>query len=593
MLEQPYHNPSERFVSNPTPEPGETVTVSVDVPARSGFDNLMLRTMHDGEGTWREGQSEPLANGTRWRFELACHNEVVPYRIWCDGSPGPRWLTAAGLIDHDPVDHFDFKLTTTGGTPRWVPETVWYQIFPDRFAASNADRELPSWAWRSAWGDPVATGPEAMTQIYGGDLDGIVDRLDHITALGVGGIYLNPIFPSRSNHRYDATSFDRVDELLGGDAALSRLREACTRAGLRLMTDLTPNHTGNHHQWFTAAQADADSVEAGFYHFTDHPNGYHSWLGVETLPKLDHSSDELRRRLYEGVDSVVGRFLEPPFSMDGWRIDVANMTGRLGLIDRNATVRRAIRNTFDSIDPQRWLLGEHFWDASGDVSGPGWHGVMSYTGISKPLASWLGRFAELASLSAGPGQDARDGLAVARTMDQVRASLPWQFVVGSMALLGSHDTARWRTMARSDELAKVGVGLLMSLPGSPSLLYGDEIGLTGDDAEQARTPMPWDDSTRWDGDMLAWYRSVIGLRSRSSALAHGGLRWVRVEADSLAFIRESLDERLLVVANRGPSSPLTIDAGLVGIDGDCGEPEPLVGAAETMAGAAGFAIWRL
>ncbi len=172
-----------------------------------------------------------------------------------------------------------------------MPGTVWYQIFPDRFASSGRHSgDLPPWADRAAWDDPVATGPKAMTQLYGGDLDGIIEHLDHLVDLGVGGIYLNPVFPARSNHRYDATTFDAVDPILGGDDALVRLREACDRRGLRLMTDLTLNHTGDDHRWFRAAQADPDSIEAGFYHFTDHPDEYESWLGITSLPKLDHGS---------------------------------------------------------------------------------------------------------------------------------------------------------------------------------------------------------------------------------------------------------------------------------------------------------------
>ncbi|MEM7274824.1 MAG: glycoside hydrolase family 13 protein [Actinomycetota bacterium] len=568
FLGLPHHDPSERYVSNPSPSPGDTVTVEIDVPERSGFDQVMLRTMHDGEGRWHEGTSAagPGGRGRRWRFELPCHNELVPYRFWCDGAPGPHWLTGLGLLDHDPTDHHDFRLTTTGPIPDWVPETVWYQIFPDRFASADPDKALPDWAVPARWDDPVAEGPEAMTQLYGGDLDGIAARLDHIVDLGIGGIYLNPVFPARSNHRYDAAAFDRVDPLLGGDAALVRLREACDRAGLRLITDLTLNHTGDGHDWFRTAAADAESVEAGFYYWKDHPDDYESWLGVMTLPKLDHSSAELRRRFYDGPDSALARYLEPPFSMDGWRIDVANMTGRLGLIDHNRMVRAAARATVDAVDRSRWMVGEHFFDATADVTGPGWHGVMNYAGVARPVCSGVGNFATLAAMAAGPGQDPRDGEAMGRAMDQVRGALPWQFVLGSMALLGSHDTARWRSMARSDGMAKVGVGLVLTLPGSPSIFYGDEIGLTGEDAEQARTPMPWDDRSRWDVGFLDWYRTLIRLRRSSSALARGGFRWVHRSADGLAFLRESLDQRLLVHATRAPTGPMTIDIADLGVD---------------------------
>lgn len=597
-LAQPHHDPSERWVSNPTPAPGEAVVLTVDVPGQAGVDEMLLRTMHDGEARWIEGVAERTPAGRRWRFELTCHNPVVNYRFWTRGGAGARWLTGAGMVGHDPLDHHDFRLLTTGGTPRWVPETVWYQIFPDRFACSGRHTDqIPDWALRSDWDDPIATGhSERMRQLYGGDLDGIVEHLDHLVDLGVGGVYLTPVFPAHSNHRYDASSFDHVDPVLGGDAALVRLREACDRANLRLITDITLNHTGDHHEWFRTAQADPTAEEAGYYYFTDHPDGYEAWLGIRSLPKLDHASPAMRRRFYDGPDSVLGRFLRPPLSMDGWRVDVANMTGRYGMVDHNALVRSIARRTSDDVSLQRWLVAEHWFDATADTMGDGWHGVMNYTGVTRPVVSWLGRLSILGALMPGPGQDERNGAAVAAAMDDVRGALPWQSVVGSMALLGSHDTARWRSMARSDELALVGLGLLMTVPGSPCFLYGDEIGLTAPNNELARSPMPWDPA-RWDRAWMATYRRWVRLRAGSSALAHGGLRWVERSPDALAFLRESADERVLVRATRGPASlrvPWEL-LGAVEIDRLIGDATTeLVGGELCLAtGGPDVSVWRL
>jgi alpha-glucosidase len=598
LLQRPHHDPSTRHVSNPSPIPGEVVTVSVDNPARSRFDRFLLRTVEDGEAVWVEGTEFDTAFGHRWDFELPCRNRSVNYRFWCDGSAGPHWLNAFGVIGHDPLDHHDFRLVTVGTTPSWVPETVWYQIFPDRFATSGRHAQiLPDWAHRAHWNDPVATGADAMTQLYCGDLDGIIQNLDHLVELGIGGLYLTPIFPARSNHRYDATTFDTVDPILGGDEALIRLRRACDDRGIKLMIDLTLNHTGDAHEWFRAAQADADCVEAGFYYFTEHPDDYECWLGIRSLPKLDHGSDELRRRLYDGPDSTVARYLERPFDLAGWRIDVANMTGRLGLVDHNAMVRTATRATLDAIDPQKWLVAEHFFDPSADATGDGWHGIMNYAGVARPVVSWLGEFSTLATMMPGPGQDQRDGIAVAASIDEVRASLPWQVVMGSMALLGSHDTARWQTMARSPELARIGFGLLLTLPGAPCFLYGDEIGLTGDTSEAARRPMPWD-RNEWDTDLLDFYRALIRFRSASSALAHGGFRWVEKEPEALTFLRESPNERLLVRVTRAAADPLVlplVDLATESVERSFGPPARQLDAGVLVLAAVepSFSVWRL
>ena len=204
-------------------------------------------------------------------------------------------------------------------------------------------RPTPDWAIPAEWTDPVDLVPPARSaQFYGGDLDGVREHLDHLEALGINLLYLTPFFPARSNHRYDASTFDHVDPLLGDDDALVRLVEAAHARGIRVIGDLTSNHSGDAHEWFRAAQADPDSPERSFYYLHD-DGSYESWLGVPSLPKFDWKSPELRRRFIEGPESVVARFLAPPFNLDGWRIDVANMTGRLGDEDLNESVRRTIR----------------------------------------------------------------------------------------------------------------------------------------------------------------------------------------------------------------------------------------------------------
>ena len=141
-----------------------------------------------------------------------------------------------------------------------------YQVFPDRFARSAAadERPTPEWAIAAEWGDPVdPVMPARSQQFYGGDLDGVTEKLDHLVSLGVDLLYLTPVFPAASNHRYDAASFDRVDPLLGGDEAYIRLIEAAHARGIRVIGDLTSNHSGDTHEWFTAAYGHPGAAGAG------------------------------------------------------------------------------------------------------------------------------------------------------------------------------------------------------------------------------------------------------------------------------------------------------------------------------------------
>ena len=141
-------------------------------------------------------------------------------------------------------------------------------------------------------------------------------------------MYLTPFFPASSNHRYDAETFETVEPLLGGDEALASFSSAAHGCGIRVMGDLTTNHTGVGHEWFRTAQADDGSAEHGFYYWRESPPGYESWLDHARLPKLNYSSSVLWDRMVKGGSSVTARWLQAPYHLDGWRVDVANMTGR-------------------------------------------------------------------------------------------------------------------------------------------------------------------------------------------------------------------------------------------------------------------------
>ncbi|MEA5053600.1 MAG: alpha-amylase family glycosyl hydrolase, partial [Propionicimonas sp.] len=353
--------------------------------------------------------------------------------------------------------------------------------------------------------------------------------------------------------------------------------------GMRVIGDLTTNHTGDAHEWFRAAQADRGSVTAGFYYWADdvpfdlhrwqqsladqwggevasagwvEPVDYVTWLGVASLPKLNWGSQELWDRMLRGPGSVVGRYLRPPFGLDGWRIDVAHMTGRFAADDYHDAVARAIRATIDATGGL--LVGEHFYDVYNDQLGDGWQSVMNYQGFIKPLWSWLTRpdsdlrFADLPVPI--PRRPATDVVATMRDFD---GSVPWRLSSRQWNMLGSHDTARIATVTADPRLVEVGAAWLFTYPGIPALFAGDEGGAVGVNGENSRTTMPWDQidaggGPRWDGAAFQRYRSLIRLRRASTALQDGGLRWAVITPDAVAYLRETAGERLLVVLARAP-----------------------------------------
>jgi alpha-glucosidase len=587
----PHHDGSVLYRPEP-PALGARIPLRVRVPhtvdGRPAADHVVLRSVRDGEPYVVEAEHESTDDaGTWWTADLHVHNPVTPYRfLLTDGRSRYRWLNASGVHGRDVTDAADFRVSTEHRLPDWVLDQVGYQIFPDRFERTETGAPVPPWAEPAAWDDPVEhQGPKVPFQLYGGTLDGIAQRLGHLSDLGATMLYLTPVFEAWSNHRYDAVSFERVDPVLGGDAALERLLHAARAAGIRVVGDLTTNHTGAHHDWFEAARADPTSDERGFYRFGD-DDSYVSWLDIASLPKLDHTNVELARRLYDGPDSVVARWLRE--GLDGWRIDVANMTGRLGADDLTGQVARTLRRTIADTRADGWLLAEHGHDASLDLDGTGWHGTMDYAGFTRPVWCWLNGGSpthpvEPPGLEHGlsylglpidiPVVPAESAVA---TMREMHAAMPWQSYAASTMHLDSHDVPRFRTvtgggtdgwidargLGRDRHL--VGLAMQMTMPGIPVVFMGDEIGLTGVDGEHARTPFPWRRRDEWDDATLAAYYSWIALRREHVALRRGGLRFLAADADSITYLREHPDQTVLVHLTRAATSPTEIPLAALG-----------------------------
>ena len=602
LLALPHHDGSEAYVVDPPQELGDKTTVRLRVPRESALDAVAVRYVADGEPRVAVGEIDEERGGeTWWRATFPALNPAMPYRwLVSGGAIGYGWVTGEGLVDHDVPDADDFVSAVGDEGPVWHRDGVVYQVFPDRFARSGAERVPPDWAVPRGWDDaPAGFGPETPREWFGGDLPGIEAHLDHLERLGVSILYLTPFFPARSTHRYNATSFERVDPLLGGDEALVSLVGAAHARGIRVIGDLTINHTGDDHEWFTRALGDVAATERGFFWFDERlEHGYAAWAGVPTLPKLDHRAEELGRRL----EAVVQRWLAAPFDLDGWRLDVANMAGRHGEVDVARVVAHAVRAAALEARPDAVLIGEHSHDARSDLQGDGWHGTMAYMGFTRPAWCWLRgdelpRELELGFLGLPVEVPRLGGPAVTETMRRFRAGVPWRSVLHSWVLLDSHDVARFRVVSGSRERHAVGIGLQMTTPGVPMVFAGDELGLEGSWGEDARRTMPWEHPERWDTTLLETYRTLIGLRRSSSALARGGIRYAHVSMDAIAYLREACDERLLCLAVRSTTDDVRLPLGALGareLEPVVGEKALLVDGVAVLPGdGLAFHVWRL
>lgn len=548
----PHHDGSDLYVSNSAPQLGEKVTLRVRVPHNYTFDHAVLRYHDDGEPrTAHLSQQSSNDVESWWSVDVVVANRHMPYRFLFSGYKKYDWLNAEGLHDYNVHSNGDFQLIARPSYPKWLNSSVFYQIFPDRFATSGT-KELPDWAVHADWAQTAISSEElGSLDLCGGDLLGVEQKLDYLNDLGINGIYFTPVFPALSNHRYDASSFDHVDPILGGDEAWFSLRKAADSMGIRLVGDLTTNHCGVGHDWFKLALDDPSSDEHGFFYWTDKFEcGYESWWGHKSLPKFNFSSHELRKRLYEGQNSVIRKWVTEPYGMSGWRIDVGNMTGRLGEINLHDKVMHGVRRAMDEVAPDAWLVAENGDFVAYDLAGAGWHGTMNYQGFMQPLTSWMNRNAKLSGGFQGLPVDAPmiTGAQFVRTVRAFSGAMPWRAMVASMILLDSHDTPRYRTIVAGDRHRHLAsMTMLLTFVGVPSIYMGDEIGLEGTGGHDARRTINWDDRSAWDFDFLESVKKLVSLRRNEPALTHGGLRWIAAEENYVAYLRETADEAILVM----------------------------------------------
>ncbi|MBX3066050.1 MAG: maltodextrin glucosidase [Anaerolineae bacterium] len=562
-----HHDGSSLYVSNLAPQIGDRVTLKLRAPADAPIDRVLLRTAPDGENHLELMHEAHRDDHLVWyEVEMPIPMPSNPYRFKVITREGAYFLTQAGVSRADSPEWTDFKLLANYASPRWANSSVFYQIFPDRFYNGDPATTIPAGAWTKRnhstqvrqWGElPLTWKESGSLDYYGGDLQGIAQKVPYLLDLGVNAIYLNPIFVAYSNHRYDIADFFKVDPYVGGDEGLIQLRETLDQHDMKMMLDVTLNHAGWQHPWFVEAQQNAESPTNEYFTFYEHPNRYEMWLGVPSLVKLNYRSEKLRDVMYRGQDSVLRKWMRAPFRIDGWRLDVANMQARQGSIQLAHKIGRGIRKAVKEESPEAYLIGEHFYDATTYLQGDELDATMNYSGFAIPLWRWLSGHdlgmdwrPEMADPTLMRGED------LAAQWTRFRSPLPWQVARHQYNLLDSHDTSRLLHKVHGDKsLLYLAAAILMTYPGTPSVYYGTEIGMTGAQDPDNRRTMPWDEH-EWDHDLLKYFKQIIHLRRSAPALIDGGFQHLFAEDGLMVYQRQSSGQRLIVVGYRGPDTLL-------------------------------------
>jgi cyclomaltodextrinase len=426
-------------------------------------------------------------------------------------------------------------------TPEWVKDAVFYQIFPDRFATS-ARVVKPSNL--EAW-----DAPPTVHGFKGGDLLGVVEHLDYLEDLGITAIYLNPVFQSASNHRYHTHDYCRVDPLLGGNEALRELLDAAHARNIRVVLDGVFNHASrgffqfNHIlecgeqspylDWFTVK-----SLPLNAYDYGGKPN-YDAWWGLHALPAFNIANPQVRDFIFDVATHWIA------FGIDGWRLDVPYE------VDDDAFWRE-FRRRVKRANPEAYIVGEIWHESERWLQGDQFDAVMNYLQARACIAFFGAE--SLASLYPGGGYDRLKPMTAggfAAEIERMLALYHWDITTVQMNLLGSHDTPRFLTMVRGDVSAlKLAMLFQLTMPGAPTVYYGDEIGLTGGYDPGCRGGMPWDRAA-WNADVHAYVKAAIHLRHEYPALRRGSYRTRLADAKAYAFERKHEGARVIVAFNTG------------------------------------------
>lgn len=417
-------------------------------------------------------------------------------------------------------------------SPKWVRETVWYQIFIDRFANGDSSNDPPGVL---PWGSKKHPGPD---DFYGGDLKGILDNLDYLENLGINGLYLTPIFKAPTNHKYDTTDYKEIDPSFGDKAMLKKLIEKAHRRGIRVMLDAVFNHIGyDSRQWQDVLKNQENSVYKDWFHIDSFPVAnynhlkpnemnhmydlnYATFAFAGHMPKLNTSNPDVKAYLLD-----VATYWIREYDIDGWRLDVANEVDHSFWKEFSAACIKEKEDIY--------IVGEIWHSSQKWLEGDEFHAVMNYVFTETMEDYFLKKRITPTEMIYGLNQ---------QTMLYQKQTNEVQF-----NLLDSHDTARLLTKANGDsDLVKAVLTFMFAQPGTPCLYYGTEVGIDGFHDPDCRKCMIWDEEKQ-DTSMLNFIKKLIAFRKQyQRILSYGKTKWhdVRNEDQMIGFKRIFENEEL-------------------------------------------------
>lgn len=462
-----------------------------------------------------------------WFAEVVPPYRRLQYAFVISDHQEDIFFGSSGVCPHNEktleTTHYYFKLpfvheADTFQAPEWAKSTVWYQIFPERFANGREDLSLEN---ALPWG---SKDPD-VNDFFGGDLQGIIDKLDYLEDLGVNGVYLTPIFSAPSNHKYDTLDYYSIDPHFGDPTLFRTLVSQLHQRGMRIMLDAVFNHIGSASpQWQDVVKNGAQSRYKNWFHIHSFPvkeDNYDRFAFTPDMPKLNTANPEVQRYLLD-----IALYWIREFDIDGWRLDVANEVDHV--------FWKTFRQAVSAEKPDVYILGEIWHSAEPWLRGDEFHAVMNYP-FTEPMIEYFADGTIPASRMAH-----RVNAHLMNGMKQVNEVM--------FNLLDSHDTKRLLTRCRHDEKkARALLAFMFAQTGSPCIYYGTEIGLDGENDPLCRKCMVWE-KEKQNRDMLRFMKRLIALRKQENTLlTEGSLEWNLLDDQNnfISFSR-NLDEKTLI-----------------------------------------------
>ena len=576
-----FHDQGPLYDSAPEPTASTPVTLTFrtfkgDITSA----NIKYYDSADGQYHWVAMHwTANDATGTYdfWQGTIPASSSEKYYRFQINDGTATAWYNAAGITSSEPSSG-DFFIVPGFTTPSWMKNGVMYQVFPDRFYDGNTSNDVTNGQYtyagcateQHAWGSSVTANVSGCNTavFFGGDLAGIDQKLGYIkNTIGADIVYLNPIFASPTNHKYDTQDYYNVDPAFGSNATLQQLitdvHSGANGPHGYLILDGVFNHSGDSNCWFgkasygsiTCPQQGAYQSQASpyysYYTFQTWPGSYSTFFGIGSMPKLDYgaSGSATRNQIYGNSGSVMQTWLAPPYGIDGWRLDAAQYLdagGNNGSDATNHQIMREMRTAVLAVNPDAEILGEYWGDASAWLDdGSEWDGAMNYNGFTQPASEWICGVDESGnSASLTPTQ-------LDNWLHGTRADLPVDVQQTMTNFLGSHDTSRFATRCGGD-IWKTYLGLFfqMTYVGTPTIYYGDEYGMQGGADPDNRRTFDWTQATTANST-VALTQKLVAIRNNYPALRTGSFMTLLTDDthDIYAYGRFDQNNRIAVVLN--------------------------------------------